>query len=505
MQNHVLDYLTEIVKEVPDKIAFSNGTDHMTFLQVYEESRRIGSFLHSNQIYREPVVIFMNKHPKTITAFFGVITAGNFYVPIDEEMPQVRIELILQNVKAKMMICDTETAEKAKDFKFEGQIVTYEEAVKAPIETRVLQKIHDKALDTDPIYIVFTSGSTGIPKGVVACHRSVLDYIEQLSEVLEFNQDTVFGNQTPLYFDACLKELYPTLKFGATTYLVPKELFMFPIKLVEFLNQYKINTVCWVVSALTMISSFKTFEKVIPEHLHTIAFASEVFPIKQFNMWRAALPKARFINLYGPTEVTGICCYYEVDREFSLEESLPIGRPFKNTEIILLDENNKEPAFGEQGEICVRGTSLTLGYYRNPEKTNEAFVQNPLNDMYPELIYRTGDIGRYNERGELVFMSRKDFQIKHMGHRIELGEIEVIVNMHPEAKTACCIFDNEKKKIVLYYVGNVDVKDMAGYIKEKLPRYMVPNVIKQLDVMPLTPNGKINRNLLKQQYEQGKN
>ena len=270
------------------------------------------------------------------------------------------------------------------------------------------------------------------------------------------------------------------------------------------MNQFKINTVCWVVSALTMISSFRTFEKVIPEHLHTIAFASEVFPIKQFHLWKAALPNARFINLYGPTEVTGICCYYEVDREFSLEESLPIGRPFKNTDIILLDENNKEPAPGEQGEICVRGTSLTLGYYRNPEKTGEAFVQNPLNDMYPELIYRTGDLGKYNERGELVFLSRKDFQIKHMGHRIELGEIEVIVNMHPEVSTACCIFDNEKKKIVLYYVGQVDSKEMATYIKEKLPRYMVPNVIRQLEQMPLTPNGKINRNLLKEQYAQNK-
>ena len=275
---------------------------------------------------------------------------------------------------------------------------------------------------------------------------------------------------------------------------------MFPIKLVEFLNEHKINTVCWVVSALTMISAFRTFEKVKPEHLHTVAFASEVFPIKQFNLWRTALPNARFINLYGPTETTGICCYYEVDREFGLEESLPIGRPFRNTEILLLDENDKLAGPGQQGEICVRGTRLTLGYYRNPEVTAKAFVQNPLNDLYPELIYRTGDIGKYNDRGELVFLSRKDFQIKHMGHRIELGEIEVITNMHDDVKSACCIFEPEKKKIVLYYVGDIDPKDMTAYIKDKLPRYMVPHVIRQLENMPLTPNGKIDRNLLKQMY-----
>ena len=503
MLTNVLEYLEQTVTRLPDKVAFANEEMGLTFAQVYQQARAIGTHLHNEGFYKKPVVVFMKKHPKTIVAFLGTIYSGCFYVPLDEEMPRHRVELIFQTLNPGAIICDDTTAPLVKDFAYSGKTYLYDEICNTAVDDAALTSIRERQIDTDPIYIVFTSGSTGIPKGVMACHRSVLDYIEHLSEVLKFNENTVFGNQTPLYFDACLKEIYPTMKYGATTYIVPKQLFMFPIKLVEFLNEFKINTVCWVVSALTMISAFKTFEKVKPEHLHTIAFASEVFPIKQFNLWRAALPNARFINLYGPTEVTGICCYYEVDREFSLEESLPVGRPFKNTEIILLDENDKEPAPGEQGEICVRGTSLTLGYYKNPEKTNEAFVQNPLNDMYPELIYRTGDLGKYNERGELVFLSRKDFQIKHMGHRIELGEIEVIVNMHPDVKTACCIFDNEKKKIVLYYVGTVDIKDMAGYIKEKLPRYMVPNVIKQLEQMPLTPNGKINRNLLKQQYEQG--
>ena len=340
-----------------------------------------------------------------------------------------------------------------------------------------------------------------MPKGVTACHRSVLDYVENLCDVLKFNENSIFGNQTPLYFDAYLKEVMPTLKYGATTILIPKQLFMFPIKLVEFLNEHKINTVCWVVSALTMISAFRTFEKVKPEHLHTVAFASEVFPIKQFNLWKAALPAARFINLYGPTETTGICCYYEVDREFGLDETLPIGRPFRNTEILLLNEKDELAAPGEQGEICVRGTRLTLGYYNNPEVTAKAFVQNPLNSLYPELIYRTGDLGKLNERGELEFAGRKDYQIKHMGHRIELGEIEVIANMQGGVKTACCIFDNVKKKIILFYVGDVTPAEMTTYIKEKLPRYMVPNVVRQLSEMPFTPNGKIDRNGLKTMYE----
>ncbi len=501
MQNHVLDYLEDTVKRVPDKIAFANESEALTFQDVYDQNRAIATFFAEKGCYKEPIVVFMNKHPKTITAFFGVINSGNFYVPIDEEMPRARIDLILENLKPKAVICDEKTMEAAKGFQFTGELYLYDDLIRTKENQELLLTIREKAIDTDAIYVVFTSGSTGVPKGVVACHRSVLDYIEQLSETLEFNEHTVFGNQTPLYFDACLKELYPTLKFGATTYLIPKNLFMFPVKLVEFLNEKKINTICWVVSALTMISAFGVFKKVVPQYLHTIAFGSEVFPIKQFRLWRETLPNAKFTNLYGPTEGTGMCCYYKVDREFGPDEAIPIGRPFKNTEILLLDEENKRAEPGKPGEICIRGTSLTMGYYNNPEKTQEAFVQNPLNTAYPELIYRTGDIGRYNEHGELVFVSRKDYQIKHMGHRIELGEIEANANMLEEIRLSGCIYDNVKGKIVLYYVGDIEPAEVTIRLKEKLPRYMIPNYTEKLERMPLTPNGKINRVYLKEKYQ----
>ena len=501
MQTNVMAYLDETVKRLPDKIAFANESEGFTFKEVYEHSRSIGTFFHNQNYYRRPVVVFMDKHPKTIMAFFGVITAGCYYVPIDEEMPQSRVDLILENCKPEWLICDAHTAEKAKEFAYQGNICLYDEIASTPVNDEALAEIRYKALDVDPIYIVFTSGSTGVPKGVVACHRSVIDYIEQLSETLGFHEGTVFANQTPLYFDACLKELYPTLKFGATTYIVPKSLFMFPVKLVEFLNEHKVNTICWVVSALTMISAFGTFKLVKPEYLKTIAFGSEVFPMKQFRIWREVLPEASFTNLYGPTEGTGMCCFYHVERELSDTEPIPIGQPFKNTEILLLNDENQ---LDKEGEICIRGTSVTLGYYNNPEKTNEAFVQNPLNTAYPEIIYRTGDIGKYNEHGELVFVSRKDYQIKHMGHRIELGEIEANVNMLDAIKLCGCIYDNEKGKIVLYYVGDVDAKSLVAELKNKLPRYMIPNYVEQLEQMPFTANGKINRVALKNKYNETK-
>lgn len=502
-QTNVLEYLEYTVTKVPEKIAFANESFALTFAEVFHHSRAIGSYLDSKGFYNEPVVVFMEKHPKMISAFFGCIYGGDYYVPIDAEMPAYRIELIFENLMPRVVICDEVTENIARRFIKEEdgvEIVLYDNMTTTPINEKALAFIRERQLDTDPIYIVFTSGSTGVPKGVVACHRSVIDYIENLSDVLEFNEDTRFANQTPLYFDACLKELYPTLKFGATTYLVPKSLFMFPIKLVEFLNEYKINTVCWVVSALTMISSFKTFDKVVPEYLHTIAFGSEVFPIKQFNIWRNTLPNAKFTNLYGPTECTGMCCYYKVNKEFGLDDTMPIGRPFHNTEILLLNEKNGLTTGDEVGEICVRGTSLTLGYFNNFEKTNEVFVQNPLNSRYPELIYRTGDLGKRNEFGELVFVSRKDYQIKHMGHRIELGEIEANVNKIDEIKSSCCVYDKEKGKIVLVYVGDISEKDLIVVLKEKLPRYMIPNKVEKLEQMPLTANGKIDRVFLSKQY-----
>ena len=502
-QTNVMEYLEKTVLRVPEKIAFSNGEDSLSFAQVYRHSRGIGSYLAKGGYYNEPVVVFMGKHPKCIPAFFGTVYGGCFYVPIDEEMPRFRIELIFKNLNPRVMICDGKTAEIAKEFEFTGETLIYDQVVETEVDEAALASIRDRQLDTDPIYIVFTSGSTGIPKGVVACHRSVIDYIENLSDTLSFNEDTVFANQAPLYFDACLKELYPTIKFGATTYLVPHSLFMFPIKLVEYLNQYKVNTVCWVVSALTMISSFKTFEKVKPEYLHTIAFGSEVFPIKQFKLWRAALPEAKFTNLYGPTECTGMSCFYHVDRDFELDEAIPVGRPFKNTQILLLTDQNTLAAPGEVGEICIRGTCLTLGYYHNWEKTNEVFVQNPLNDRYPELIYRTGDLGKWNERGELVFVSRKDYQIKHMGHRIELGEIEVNVNMMDGIQTCCCIYDRDTDKIVLFFVGDREVKELVTILRNKLPRYMIPNKVLKLDTMPLTANGKLNRVELTKIFKEG--
>jgi len=498
---NVLEYLDDAAKSLPNKLAYSDGKHGLTFFQVQMLSRAIGTFLMRMGHKRIPVVILMERSSNTIAAFWGAVCAGCAYVPVDPEMARNRIEGVFESLKPAVVIYEEKTSLLLSTLDYHGAAYNFTVMTQTEIDDKALAGIRQSAIDTDLLYIVYTSGSTGKPKGVAASHRSVIDYIESLSDVLGFSQDTVFGNQTPLYVDACLKELYPTLKFGATTYLIPKELFMFPVRLIEYLNTHRINTICWVVSALTILSGTGALENNTLDHLRTVAFGSEVFPQAQLALWRKALPKARFINLYGPTECTGMSCWYEVKRDFAPGEPVPIGQPFRNTRVMLLNGDSQVTKPGLEGEICIAGASLTLGYYNDEEKTASVFTQNPLNKSYRELIYRSGDIGMLNDSGELVFCSRRDLQIKHMGHRIELGELESAAAALAGVVRAVCVYDTEKNKLVLFISGTATAAQTMVYLKEHLPRYMHPNAVIPLKEFPLTMNGKIDRTELLSIYK----
>lgn len=516
-KNNILDYLDNVAQTHPHKPAFIGENSALTFSKLKEKSEIIASFIADKAIYNEPVLVFMEKSPEEAAAFLGIIRSGNYHVALDIEMAENRLSHIINITKSKIMICDKHTESRAKELNFEGEIYNYEAVINIftdnfkndfsqeqnltcgagrKINYDKLLTIRKKAIDTDPIYIVFTSGSTGVPKGVIANHRSVIDYIEELGKVLECSENTVFGNQAPLYLDACLKDFYTTMKYGATTYFIPKKLFMMPVKLIEYLNENKINTICFVVSALTILTKLSAFDYAKPEYLRVIAFGGEVFPLNHFKKWKETCKNAKFINLYGPTECTGMSSFYVVKDVESIENGMPIGRAFPNTDIFLLDENDKMAETGTKGEICIRGTGLTLGYYRDFKRTDENFVQNPLNKNYPELIYRTGDIGYFDENGELYFAGRKDNQIKHMGHRIELEEIEACGNFCKGVVRGICIYDKENSIIKFIYEGNAGEAEVKEYFRKKLAGYMVPGRIVQSDKLPVMAGGKIDRKRL---------
>jgi len=222
------------------------------------------------------------------------------------------------------------------------------------------------------------------------------------------------------------------------------------------------------------------------------------------NYWRKNLPETQFVNLYGPTEITSVCTYYKIERSFADDEVLPIGIPFRNCEVLILNESNEAVKEEESGELCVKGCCLALGYYNNPEKTSAAFCQNPLNSHFPEVIYRTGDLARFNEHGEIMFMSRKDNQVKHMGQRVELGEIEILLNAMDRIDASICFYDHGAQKIIAVYKGNgADSKYIYNELKAKVSKFMFPNVLIALNELPYNLNGKIDRTLLKEKYFAG--
>ena len=506
MMINVLDYLDNSVKKYRDKIALSDNKNKLTYGELQKQSDSVASALLDGVRFKNsPVVVFIDRNIESIVSFMGVAKSGNFYVPIDRQLPLKRVELIFNTLDPVAVIMLDKDAKMLDEIGFNKTRLLYTEAIEHNVDESLLCDCRKTAIDTDPLYAIFTSGSTGVPKGVLVSHRSVIDLIDNFAECFDFNDECVFGNQAPFDFDVSVKDIYSCLKNGGRMHVIPKLYFSFPGKLINCLNEEKINTIIWATSALRIVENLNALEKNIPSTLKTIMFSGEVMPNKVLNYWRNKLPEVKFVNLYGPTEITCNCLYYKVDRPFKDEEALPIGVAFANTDILLLNDENKlitEP--GITGELCVRGTSLALGYYNNEEKTSEAFCQNPLNKCYPERIYRTGDLAKYGEDGLFYFVSRKDYQIKHMGHRIELSEVEIAVNSLPFIDAGCCIYDTKEEKIVLFYQSVAPCeKEIITEAGKLLPKYMLPNRYVHIPQLPMTKNAKIDRIALKEEYIDG--
>ena len=506
MKINLIELFEETVKRYPQKVAVIDKDREITFSALHQQSLRLASRLISMGIAQnKPVGVFLDKSIESVYANLGILYAGDFYMNLDIKTPAERIRNIIQLVEPAAIISTTRQIKPIEGIiPSTTQLILLDEADEtADVDTTAILRRLSTIIDTDPSCIINTSGSTGTPKGVVLNHKSFFDFIEWAIDTFHFGDDLVMGSLSPIVFDIYSFELCMLMAKASTLVVLPAHLAAFPAKILEVLEQHKVNFLFWVPTIMVNIANMDLLSAFKLESLKTVWFAGEVFPTKQYNYWHHHLPQTTFANLYGPIEITLDCTYYIINKEIPDEEPLPIGYPCRNTDILVLDDEDRlVKEANVEGELCVRGTSLAMGYYNNPEKTAAAFVQNPLNKAYPEVIYRTGDIVCYNEEGLIMFKGRKDNIVKHQGYRTDLGEIEhVIINTLKLVKNGCIVYNQAEKQITLFYEAEeeVPVTEFRLSIGKVLPKYMIPTAYHRLEQLQRNANGKIDRLFYKKQ------
>jgi len=517
--------LSESAEKYPDKEAIAFKDDRMTYAELERESNKLAHGLSGMGIERgERVGIYMNRSIASVVGAFGVLKAGAAYVPIDPFCPPGRLSYIVNKCGIQFLLA-------AKD-----KLNTIDQAFPAhsPLKsivamngpgpgsrslgtTRVIDwhELREttgedipgcsNTIDTDLAYILFTSGSTGNPKGVMLSHLNALTFINAAHSLFQIVPEDMFSNICPLHFDMSVFDLFVAVKAGATMVIIPETTTTFPVKLAEVIEKNKITVWNSVPSALSLLAAYAGLESHDLSSLRLVLFAGERFPLRYLKRLMEIIPDARFCNMYGQTEAN-TSTFYWIDHLPSDERaSLPIGKALPNFEVFALDEEGRRVSGpGQEGELYVRASTVALGYWDEAEKTEKAFVPNLLRPDLKERVYRTGDLVELDADGNYVFQGRKDHMIKSRGYRIEIGEIETILRNHREVKNAVVIpipdelIGNRISAIIVPMApGSITREELMQYCSQHLPKYMLPEIVEFRDDLPTTSSGKVDRQQLK--------
>jgi amino acid adenylation domain-containing protein len=517
--------LCESAKRNPDAIAVDGGESKLTYSQLDVLSNQIAHQLRVDGVCNgDRVGVFLPKSPQTVAALLGILKAGAAYVPVDPHSPSSRAAYVLGNCSVRALITSSAqlrklTPDLAAASEIQSILLTDEAtdvsaaaslAGSNPVSfaeivaTRPITDPEIPLIESDLAYILYTSGSTGQPKGVMISHLNSLTFVNWAHDEYQITQRDRVSSHAPFHFDLSILDLFCSLKAGATICLVPGDVAAFPVRLAQWISEKGITVWYSVPSALIQLVEHGQLQRHNYDHLRWVLFAGEVFPCKYLRRLMQEIPDAAYSNLYGPTE-TNVCTYYHVqssDVAPERTEPVPIGKACANTEVFALDDQGRVVPPGQEGELYVRSSTVMKGYWGRPEATAATVLPNPLNRAYVDIMYRTGDIVKLMPSGDYQYVGRRDKMVKSRGYRIELGEIETALYAHPGVKEAAVVAVPDERigaRLMAYVVPGDSALTQAELMKfcsERVLRYMVPERIEMCSQLPKTSTGKIDKTTL---------
>jgi L-proline---[L-prolyl-carrier protein] ligase len=528
--------LTEAAARQPQRPAVASEGCLLTYQELDQLSNKVArALLRLGVAPADRVAILAPKSAAAVVGLYGVLKAGACYVPLDPKAPSGRLCHIVRDSGATVIVTDEARTSQAATLadtvpRPPGVLVVgvpgrpeREEAAGVPAEgadtilwPAVAEESgeplpEERAIETDLAYILYTSGSTGIPKGVMISHRNSLTFVDWAAAAAGLSEQDRVCSPAPLTFDLSVFDIFATCRAAACLRVLPEGAATFPVSIARFLEAERISVWYSVPSVLALLARYGGLQQFDLSHLRVVIFAGEVFPPKHLARLIAELPHARYLNWYGPTE-TNVCTAFEVPASWADDQPTPIGKACANTEVFAVtSEGRRVTRPGEEGELYVRGPSLMRGYWGQPAKTSEALVRNPFRAEHDEFVYRTGDLVTLEPAGNYLFLGRGDSMAKIRGYRVELGEVEATLYRHPAIREAAVLpvpdelLGSRLRAVVTADGdGNLTRENVLDHCRRWLPGYMVPDIVEFREEMPRTSTGKVDRaGLAQEQNELG--